>query len=164
MGIEMVLDMATSVVPDRVAIGRRESGLTYAQLDEVASGGASVLKERGAEHLVFVGVNGPILPVLTFASAKAGIPIAPLNYRLATEQLRDLVAQLDTPLIVADPAYKDKLEGAAEHLLTIDEFFDAARAAGPSDHLPADDDSAAVVLFTSGTTSAPKACCSGITT
>lgn len=59
MGIEMVLDMATSVVPDRVAIGRRESGLTYAQLDEVASGGASVLKERGAEHLVFVGVNGP---------------------------------------------------------------------------------------------------------
>ncbi|NLU61912.1 long-chain fatty acid--CoA ligase [Rhodococcus sp. HNM0563] len=156
MGIEMVLDMATSVVPDRVAIGRRESGLTYSRLDEIASGGATVLKERGAAHLVFVGVNGPILPVLTFASAKAGIPIAPLNYRLATEQLRDLVAQLERPLIVADPAYKDKLEGAAGHLLTTDEFFDAARAAGPSDHLPADDDATAVVLFTSGTTSAPK--------
>src|SRR5690606_7955313 len=123
MGIEMVLDMATSVVPDRVAVGPRESGLTYRQLDELTSRGAEVVRKHHAAHLVFVGVNSPVLPVLTFAAAKAGVPIAPLNYRLTAGQLNDLVAQLDRPLIVADPAYRDALRGAADVVLTGDEFL-----------------------------------------
>ncbi|WP_026003046.1 class I adenylate-forming enzyme family protein [Rhodococcus sp. R1101] len=156
MGIEMVLDMATSVVPDRVAVGPLESGLTYRQLDELTSGGAEFVRKHGAAHLVFVGVNSPVLPVLTFAAAKAGIPIAPLNYRLTAGQLNDLVAQLDRPLIVADPAYRDALRGAADVVLTGDEFLEAARAAGAGSPEPSSDDGTAVVLFTSGTTSAPK--------
>ncbi|MGW0045128.1 AMP-binding protein [Rhodococcus sp. NPDC003348] len=156
MGIEMVLDMAASVNPDRLAVGRRGAGMTYQQLSDIASGGAAVLTEHGAAHLVFVGVNGPVLPVLTFAAARAGVPLAPLNYRLATDQLRDLVAQLDRPLIVTDPAYRDKLDGAAETVLTSEEFLDLARAATPVDAVPVPDDATAIVLFTSGTTSAPK--------
>ncbi|MGW0177558.1 AMP-binding protein [Rhodococcus sp. NPDC003322] len=156
MGIEMVLDMAASVNPDRLAVGRRGAGMTYQQLSDIASGGAAVLTEHGAAHLVFVGVNGPVLPVLTFAAARAGVPLAPLNYRLATDQLRDLVAQLDRPLIVTDPAYRDKLDGAADTVLTSEEFLDLARAATQVDAVPVPDDATAIVLFTSGTTSAPK--------
>ncbi|MEU4837771.1 class I adenylate-forming enzyme family protein [Nocardia testacea] len=156
MGIEMVLDMAASVHPDRLAMGRRTSGTTYRQLGELASGGATVLAEHDAAHLVFVGVNGPVLPVLTFASARAGVPLAPLNYRLATDQLRDLVGQLERPLIVADPAYRDELEDAADVVLTSAEFLELARAAEPAPETTAPDDATAVVLFTSGTTSAPK--------
>ncbi|NUP30011.1 MAG: long-chain fatty acid--CoA ligase [Nocardia sp.] len=156
MGIEMVLDMAASVHPDRLAMGRRESGTTYQQLSDLASGGATVLAEHDAAHLVFVGVNGPVLPVLTFASARAGIPLVPLNYRLATDQLRDLVGQLERPLIVADPAYRDKLAGAAPVVSTSDEFLELARSAEPAPAAVAPDDATAIVLFTSGTTSAPK--------
>ncbi|MGW0022544.1 AMP-binding protein [Rhodococcus sp. NPDC003382] len=156
MGIEMVLDMAASVEPDRIAIGRRDSGTTYQQLVDTTARGATVLREHGARHVVFVGVNGPILPVLTFSAARAGIPIAPLNYRLATDQLRDLVAQLDRPLIVADPAYLDKLTGAADTVLPGEQFLEAAGAAEPAECEPTPDDATAVVLFTSGTTSAPK--------
>lgn len=156
MGIEMVLDMAASVNPDRLAVGPRGAGMTYGQLGDIASRGATVLAERDAAHLVFVGVNGPVLPVLTFAAARAGVPLAPLNYRLATDQLRDLVAQLERPLIVADPAYRDKLDGAADTVLTSDEFLDLARVARPADPTAVPDDATAIVLFTSGTTSAPK--------
>lgn len=156
MGIEMVLDMAASVHPDRLAMGRRASGTTYRQLSDLASGGATVLAEHDAAHLVFVGVNGPVLPVLTFASARAGVPLAPLNYRLATDQLRDLVGQLERPLIVTDPAYRAKLEGTADVVLTGAEFLELARSAEPAPAATAPDDATAVVLFTSGTTSAPK--------
>ncbi|NKY51631.1 class I adenylate-forming enzyme family protein [Nocardia vermiculata] len=156
MGIEMVLDMAVSVHPDRQALGRRDAGMTYQQLSDAASRGAAVLNEYGAAHVVFVGVNGPVLPILTFASARAGVPIAPLNYRLAAEQLRDLIAQLDRPLIVADPAYRDALDGAAETVLTTAQFIELATSAGPAVTDTAPDDATAVVLFTSGTTSAPK--------
>lgn len=38
MGIEIVLDMAVSAMADRVAVGRRDSGLTYRQLDDMAAG------------------------------------------------------------------------------------------------------------------------------
>ncbi|MGW5382222.1 class I adenylate-forming enzyme family protein [Nocardia sp. NPDC003963] len=156
MGIEMVLDMAASVHPDRLAMGRRDSGTTYQQLSDAASGGAAVLAGHGAAHLVFVGVNGPVLPVLTFAAARAGIPLAPLNYRLATDQLRDLVEQLERPLIVADSAYREKLAGAAEVVLTSEEFLELAHSTPPAPAATAPDDATAVVLFTSGTTSAPK--------
>lgn len=156
MGIEMVLDMAASADPDRLAVGRRGAGMTYRQLSDIASGGAAVIAERAAAHLVFVGVNGPVLPVLTFAAARAGVPLAPLNYRLATDQLRELVAQLDRPLIVADPAYRDKLDGAADHVLTSDEFLALARTTAPAEAAFVPDDATAIVLFTSGTTSAPK--------
>ncbi len=156
MGIEMVLDMAVSVHPDRLALGRRDSGMTYRQLSDAASRGAAVLAEHGAAHLVFVGVNGPVLPVLTFASARAGVPIAPLNYRLATDQLRDLIGQLERPMIVADPAYRDKLDGAAGTVLTSAQFLELAESSGPTVEGVAPDDATAVVLFTSGTTSAPK--------
>ncbi|NKY31637.1 AMP-binding protein [Nocardia speluncae] len=156
MGIEMVLDMAASVHPDRLALGRRDAGMTYQELSDVSSGGAAVLARHDAAHLVFVGVNGPVLPVLTFAAARSGIPLAPMNYRLATDQLRDLVGQLERPLIVADPAYRDQLDGAAETVLTSAEFLERARTAEPRTTDPAPDDATAIVLFTSGTTSAPK--------
>ena len=127
MGIEIVLDMAVSAMADRVAVGRRDSGLTYRQLDDMAAGGAGLLRDRGVEHLVFVGVNGPIIPVLMFAAAKAGIPLAPMNYRLPSDQMRALIAQLDRPMIVTDSAYRADLEGASEHVLTSDEFVATAR-------------------------------------
>ncbi|MFF0816896.1 class I adenylate-forming enzyme family protein [Rhodococcus sp. NPDC003318] len=156
MSIETVLDMASSVHPDRIIVGPRDGGVTCRQLGDLAGGGATVLRDRGARHVVFVGVNGPALPVLTFASARAGIPLAPLNYRLPEEQLRDLVAQLDSPIVVADVAYADMLAGAADHVLTTDEFLDLAHRSEPAEFPSAPEDSTAIVLFTSGTTSAPK--------
>ncbi|MEE2033204.1 class I adenylate-forming enzyme family protein [Rhodococcus chondri] len=156
MGIAMILDMAASATPDRLAMGGRVDGTTYRQLDEISWGGAGVLERLGARHVVFIGVNGPILPILMFATARAGVPLAPLNYRLPADQLRELINRLDEPIVVADDAYADKLAGTDHRIVTSAEFLAMARTAERATEDRSREDETAIVLFTSGTTSAPK--------
>ncbi|UYP20824.1 acyl--CoA ligase [Rhodococcus sp. Z13] len=156
MGIGMVLDMASAATPGRIATGSRQGGTTYRQLDELASRGAGLIGELGARHLVFVGVNGPVLPVLMFSTARAGIPLAPLNYRLPSHQLLELIDRLGDPVVVADAEYVDKLAGCRHRILSTDEFLRLAGETEPVAGDRSEDEGTAVVLFTSGTTSAPK--------
>ncbi|MEU8132964.1 class I adenylate-forming enzyme family protein [Streptodolium elevatio] len=162
MGIGMLLDMAGSAHPDRVAVGSlREDGpvpLTYADLARIAVGGADVLHEAKARHVVHVGVNGPLFPALLFASAHAGLPITPLNYRLSPAQLADLVGDLDGAVVVADAAYLEALSDCPAPVVAGHDWMAAAAKAGAGSTNPSreDDDAPAVVLFTSGTTSRPK--------
>jgi acyl-CoA synthetase (AMP-forming)/AMP-acid ligase II len=88
---------------------------------------------------VYLAVNGAAFPVALFAAAYAGVPLVPINYRLGAEQLADLLGRHPRALVVDDPAL----------------FLDGAAAADPVD-APADTDAPAVVIYTSGTTSAPK--------
>lgn len=162
MGIGMLLDMAGSAHPDRVAVGSSgEDGpvpLTYADLARIAAGGAQVLRDAKARHVVHVGVNGPLFPALLFASAHAGLPITPLNYRLSPAQLVDLVGDLEGAVVVADAAYLDALSGCPAPVVAGHEWLADANRAGAGATAPSreDDDAPAVVLFTSGTTSRPK--------
>ncbi|MDX6230440.1 MAG: hypothetical protein QOI76_3830 [Frankiales bacterium] len=154
----MLLDMAKDACADRVAIGSRlGTGLGFAELADAAAGGAAVLRASGASRVAFVGVNGPAFPVLLFAAALAGIPLAPLNYRLSTDQLHELLAELDTPYVVADAAYLPMVEGAAcATVIESQDFLAAARTTPAAEPVDVDPDGTAVLLFTSGTTSKPK--------
>jgi acyl-CoA synthetase (AMP-forming)/AMP-acid ligase II len=158
MSIAMLLDMARDACADRVAIGSKHGdGLAYEELAAAAAGAATLLTESGASRVAFVGVNGPTFPVLLFASALAGIPLAPLNYRLATDQLHELLGELDRPYVVADEAYLSAVEGAAcSGVIESSAFLAAARSATAAEPADVDDESTAVLLFTSGTTSKPK--------
>ena len=80
----------------------------------------------------------------------------PLNYRLSDDGLRQLIDRLPTPLVIADAEYRDVVAGAGKQVISSDEFIAAARTAEPAAEF-ADPDDVAVVLFTSGTTSRPKA-------
>jgi acyl-CoA synthetase (AMP-forming)/AMP-acid ligase II len=148
-----LLDLATGMVPDRVAVGARDGNITFADLDRKARNAAAHLQTAGAGTLAFVGLSGPAFHVSLFAAAQVGVPIAPLNYRLSDEQLADLVGQLDAPLLVADDAYLSHLPAGVPTITTsgLLEVPDAE----PS-FVDVDDEATAVLLFTSGTTSAPK--------
>ncbi len=154
MTIAMVLDMAMSVYPDRVAVGGLADGLTYEQLASAAAGGGGVLAEAGAAHAVFVGENGPALPVAAFAACAAGVPFVPVNYRLGPEQIRDLITQLEAPVVVADEAFLPALAGVPAYSSAV--FLGQAREHAPAGPAPVSDADTAVVLFTSGTTARPK--------
>jgi crotonobetainyl-CoA:carnitine CoA-transferase CaiB-like acyl-CoA transferase/acyl-CoA synthetase (AMP-forming)/AMP-acid ligase II len=156
MTISMVLDMALATYPDRLAVGRRADGMTYEQLAAAAAGGATVLAGAGARHAVFVGENGPALPVLAFAAAAAGVPLVPLNYRLAAGQLRDLLGHVEAPAVVADEPFRAVFDGAGVPVYSSAEFLDRARTSPPAEPADISDAATAVVLFTSGTTSRPK--------
>jgi acyl-CoA synthetase (AMP-forming)/AMP-acid ligase II len=156
MTIAMVLDMAMSIYPDRVAVGGLADGLTYEQLASAAAGGGAVLAEAGAGHAVFVGENGPALPVAAFAACAAGVPFVPLNYRLAPEQIRDLITQVEAPAVIADEAFLPALAGTGVAAYSSSEFLDLARRHAPAEPAQESDADVAVVLFTSGTTARPK--------
>ncbi|MBM7368874.1 class I adenylate-forming enzyme family protein [Gordonia hydrophobica] len=157
MSISLILDMATSGNPDQSAITVDGTSLTYAEFGELVAGAATVIARSEAKNVVFLGNSGLELPVLLFASAHAGVPFVPVNYRLATAQLEQLIARTDSPLVIADTRYASELS-SIPNVMTTDDFAAAARAAS-ADPIPAadvDPDDPAIILFTSGTTSAPK--------
>ncbi|MEO3760104.1 fatty acid--CoA ligase family protein [Mycobacterium sp. B14F4] len=156
MSISLLLEMASSSNPDRTAVVSGEMRLTTSELSALADGGAGVIAASGASHVASVGLGGAMLPLLLFSSARAGVPFTPLNYRLSGDGLRELIDRLPQPLVVADAEYREVVEGAGKQVISSDEFVTAARSAEPAAEF-ADPDDVGVVLFTSGTTSRPKA-------
>ena len=156
MSISLLLEMAASTNPDRTALVSGEMRLTTAELSELADGGAGVITAAGTSHVAYVGLGGAMLPLLLFSSARAGAAFTPLNYRLSADGLRELIDRLPQPLVVADAEYLDVVAGAGKQVIGSEEFIAAARTAEPAAEFP-DPDDVGVVLFTSGTTSRPKA-------
>ncbi|GAB3760811.1 acyl-CoA synthetase (AMP-forming)/AMP-acid ligase II [Nocardioides ginsengisegetis] len=154
-GIGLLLELGAAMSGDRIAVGRGVEAITFAQLEERATAAATYVAASDARSVVYVGQIGPAFHVALFASALAGVPITSLNYRLADAQIAGLIDQLDAPLVVADEAYIASLADrprvyASSTLLS--ELPPAHDRPLPD----VDDDSPAVVLFTSGTTSVPK--------
>ncbi len=148
--------MAASSNPDRTAVVSGDLRLTTQQLSDLADGGAGVIAGSDAQHVVYVGTGGAMLPVLIFATARAGLAFTPINYRLSADGIQALIHRLPEPLVIVDGRYQDMIGDASKRLMTSDEFLAAAQIAEPAAEFP-DPDSLAIVLFTSGTTSQPKA-------
>jgi long-chain acyl-CoA synthetase len=156
MSISLLLEMAASSNPDRTAVVSGDTRLTTQQLSDLADGGAGVIAQSDAKHVVYVGTGGVMLPLLIFASARAGLAFTPVNYRLSAEGMHGLIARLPEPLVIADGRYLGMLGDTGNQLICSDEFLAAARDAEPAAEFP-DPNAVAIVLFTSGTTSQPKA-------
>lgn len=158
MSMSLLLEMASSN-PDRTAVVSGELRLTTGELSALADGGAGVIAASGASHVAYVGMGGAMLPLLLFSSARAGVPVTPLNYRLSADGLSELIDRLPQPLVVADAEYREMVAGAGKQVIGSDEFLDAARNSEPGPDVPVfpDPEDVGVVLFTSGTTSRPKA-------
>lgn len=154
MSVSLLLEMAASGNPERTALVAGDLRLTTQQLSDLADGGAGVLATSGAQHVVYVGAGGALLPLLIFASARAGLPFTPINYRLSADGIQALIRRLPEPLVIVDDRYRDMIGDA--RALSSEEFLALARSAEAAAEF-ADPDSVAVVLFTSGTTSQPKA-------
>jgi acyl-CoA synthetase (AMP-forming)/AMP-acid ligase II len=139
MNIAMVLEMAADGLGDRVAIGSAEDGLTFDGLLARARALARRLEVRRARTLAWSGPMGEAVPIALFGTAWAGVSYAPINYRLPVEVRDKLIDRLGPALRLDDPG---------------DALLDGGEG---SDFYVEDPSRPAVVLFTSGTTSAPKA-------
>lgn len=162
MRLTTLLDMAVEGFADRVVVGGRNGGLTAAELRDRAVAGAAAVREAGADALVYLAVNGPAFPVAMFAAAEACVPLVPVNYRLGTAQLDALLAGHSRALGIADEAGLPHLRRAGiTTAMTPEEWLEATAvspSAGPADRgpEPEEDNATAVMIYTSGTTSAPK--------
>src|ERR1700744_3970325 len=154
--------MASSSDPERTAVVSGDVRLTTQQLSDLADGGAGIIAGSGASHVAYVGTGGAMLPLLMFASARAGLTFTPINYRLSAEGIKTLIARLPDPLVVIDSRYLEELggpeglAGVVKQVIGSDDVLALARDAEPGVDFAAPD-SVGIVLFPSGTTSQPKA-------
>ena len=159
VNLGMLLEMAAEGAPDRIAVGSKKGGLSTSALHSRARGAAAMFMGRELAHVGMVDVNSEAVPLALFGAALAGLPFAPVNYRLPDAQLRSIITRLSPGLVIAGPDIVDRI-GAVEgiEVITRDEFL-----AGTEDGVEAldapfvDPEEIAILLFTSGTTGEPKA-------
>jgi len=156
MNISMILEMAASA-EERPAVVTGDRSLTAAGLLELAE--AAAARFAGYPAVLYLGTNHLAYPVALFGAARAGVPFVPLNYRLGQQQLSGLIERHPGALLLG----QDDLDG----LVAPPASGPAGTPAGtvvpgerpgerPADSA-ADGEPAAVLLYTSGTTAAPKA-------
>ncbi|NKQ56719.1 long-chain fatty acid--CoA ligase [Amycolatopsis sp. K13G38] len=148
MNIAMLLDMAADSAGDRRAVG----DTTFAELREQARAVGGQLTARGAGRLVLAGVNSEAIPAMVFGSALAQVPFTAVNYRLADDRLREVLARAAPAVVVADERTRPRIEGVPKL-----DFATEGELLAPAPAEPGDGGSeVAIALFTSGTTGTPK--------
>ncbi|MFN8215974.1 MAG: long-chain fatty acid--CoA ligase [Solirubrobacterales bacterium] len=152
--------------PDREAVVCGERRVTYAELDDAARRVAGALRASGirpGDRVAAALKNRVEFLELLFGVARAGAVFVPLNFRLASEEVayalgdsgaRLVVVQAATAAAVA--AALDQLEGEVP-VLDVEADYPAWRdAAAPAEPHPVAPSAPVSIVYTSGTTGAPK--------
>lgn len=160
MNLMMLLEMAAQGFGDRVAFVSGEDTLTYRELYDAAGRTAALLRDSDCDYLAMLDISSLALPIGLFGAAWAGKPFVPINYRLARDQVAALLQRIQPALLLTDPAHASSPpEDIAVTPMERDVFIDQVRSGG--DEVAADwsmdPEAVGVLLFTSGTTGAPKA-------
>ena len=145
MNITMILEMAASA-DDRAVVTAGGRTSTAGQMLDLARRAATRFTEYPA--VLYSGINHLAYPVALFGAAMAGVPFVPLNYRLGQAQLTALHERHPGALVLD----QDDLDSWIDSLESSVPMDDADR---PAAHY--DGDAVAVIIYTSGTTAAPKA-------
>ncbi|MFE3188455.1 AMP-binding protein [Nocardia sp. NPDC059240] len=147
--------------PDRVALRCADSTLTFADLDARASQVARALLRSGVtrgERVGYLGRNWPEFFEVLFGCAKIGAVLAPLNWRLTTADLAELIADAEAQIVVTDSEFALAAPSDVTRL-TIGQGYEAWRdAEGTVDPgTVSGPDETFIQFYTSGTTGLPKA-------
>ncbi|TDC56272.1 acyl-CoA synthetase [Actinomadura sp. KC345] len=151
--------VAARAADDRTALGFEDASWTWrevvtesrrrATLARAAGGHVGLFLENGPEHLFWL-----------LGCALAGVPAVELNpTRRGAELARD-IAHTDCALLVTETSRAPLIEGLADvPALTVDTGDHTGRLAGthPAEVAPVTPETIFSLVFTSGTTSAPKA-------
>lgn len=159
MNVMMLLEMAAQGFGDREAVRCGDDAFHFGQLLRASGRAASALRTSGAAHVALLDETSPAVPLALFASAWAGLPFAPLNYRLTADEVEALLERLSPCVLITGEeraaAFADR---PGTRVWTREAFLDRARSEGePADTWSMDPDDVALLLFTSGTTGVPKA-------
>jgi acyl-CoA synthetase (AMP-forming)/AMP-acid ligase II len=149
----MILEMAASA-GDRPAVVAGGRSASAEALLELAAGAAE--RFRRYPSVLYLGTNHLAYPIALFGAAQAGVPFIPLNYRLGQEQLDELLARNPGALVLRQQDL-DALASGVDPQAPLGRVVPGTPTAQSLALAGTEDDPVAVVLYTSGTTAAPKA-------
>jgi aspartate racemase len=157
---EMFMDQA-SAMPDAVAIVFEGQQLTYRELDERSNQLAHALRKRGAGPNVLVGIcleRSPELVIGLLAILKAGAAFVPLEPSYPSGRLSALLAETGAAILVTDSRLLARFECGRQIVLSADmESTNIAAEPRACPDVQLTHECIAAVLFSSGSTGAPKA-------
>jgi acyl-CoA synthetase (AMP-forming)/AMP-acid ligase II len=160
MNLMMLLEMAAAGMSERTALVCEGERWTHAELFAGAGRTAAKIRDLGVERVSVLDVSSPAVPLALFASAWAGRPFVPLNYRLTGHEVDALIERVKPVLLITDRERAPRFRGreGVQPMLR-EELLELARGSNPP---PPQDwsmepEEVAIWLFTSGTTGAPKA-------
>lgn len=159
-----------TLAPDRAAIVCGDERLSYGELEALANRCAALFREAGlvrGDHIATLLGNRPEGLAVAWAAWRSGLYLTPLSTALAVAELRDLVTDSDARLVIADASVASlaeslrvdvaaplqwwSLNGRLAGYAAVEARLAAARPT-PQAHEPP----GALMLYTSGTTGAPK--------
>ncbi|QIS24475.1 fatty acyl-CoA synthetase [Nocardia terpenica] len=156
--------------PDRIAVHFADRRWTYRELDDAvsrASAWLAALDLKPGDRVAAYGRNSDAYLIGFLACARAGLIHVPVNYALTGDELIHLLVDSGSTAVLVDPrllsevrAIEDSIPGVeVVSLRDTASSLLAAAAAGPvpksTPVVP--DDELVQLLYTSGTTSKPKA-------
>ena len=152
--------------PQKEALVSGESRWTYAQLAEESERAAGLLADRGVrsgDRVAVMTYNEPEFVFTAFGAWMLGATLVPVNHKFQAPEVRYTVEHSEVRVgVVSAELEAIAREGAPDvDWLTTGEggtFADLHRDAQPWREHHDDDRAIAQVLYTSGTTSAPKGC------
>lgn len=163
MNLSMVIDIPAMIVPEQPALSGEDRRQDYEQLRASAGRAAALFAAMGAgpgDRIALFAGNRPDAVHAFFGALLLGATVVPMNYRARGEEVAHLRTDSGARFVVAEESAIDVLLGGGwdrEHVLTLGELRERASALEPVEEAAdVDDEAAAVVLYTSGTSALPK--------
>ena len=155
--MDEVLDLRrhAAAAPQRRAVVCASGRLSYGELETMANRIAALLRERGlqrGDHIATHMGNRPEALAVAWAAWRTGLYLTPLPTTASAEELRYLVADCDAKLVFIDDAAMPGWLPAGVQPLVLCPALLAPCAAEPAE----DEPPGALMMYTSGTTGAPK--------
>lgn len=146
-----------------IAISDGESGrsFTYHQLFESAKKAAQLLHTefsvKEGDRVALLAQNELESVVLFFALHRLGATLVPVNFRLTKREVDHILDDSGAKLVIFQKAFFEQVSHRTERLLDMDDFAVDLQKQNPFlETYLSHDETAALILYTSGTTGSPK--------